>query len=139
MAVCFCVMGVICIYSGKEMVMRIWVLTALLLLTLFPARTLEGSELSNVGIHIFSVEYSPTNSEIKGILWYPTSADIHRKPFGPYMVEVGEDAAIEAGKHPLVVISHGSQGSWLGHHYTALYLAERGYMVVSLLHPKNIL
>lgn len=117
--------------------MRILVLAALLLLPLFPAKALGSDTLSHVGIHVFSVGYSPTKSEMKGILWYPTSAATHRKALGPYTVEVAEDAAITAGKHPLVVISHGNQGSHLGHRDTALYLAERGYMVISLLHPKN--
>ncbi len=39
-----------------------------------------------------------------------------------------------AGKLPLVVISHGAGGSERGHHDTAEYLAEHGYIVVAPRH-----
>ncbi|WP_027722458.1 alpha/beta hydrolase family protein [Maridesulfovibrio zosterae] len=117
--------------------MRFFILASMLLMIISPSQSLAAQKLSNVGIHIFSATYSPTNSQIKGIIWYPTSAETHKRVFGPYKLEVAEDGMIEAGKHPLVVISHGSRGSHMGHRDTAIYLANRGYMVVSLLHPKN--
>ncbi len=36
---------------------------------------------------------------------------------------------------PLIVISHGQGGSYLGHHDTASALADAGFVVVSLNHP----
>ena len=119
------------------MIIRFFILVSILLMTISPSQSLAAQKLSNVGIHVFSVTYSPTKSQIKGIIWYPTSAETHKRVFGPYTLEVAEDGMVEAGKHPLVVISHGSRGSHLGHRDTAMYLAKRGYMVISLLHPKN--
>jgi predicted dienelactone hydrolase len=91
----------------------------------------------HVGVRQFSVYFQPTKSEIKSIIWYPTPVKSKVTKFGPYELEVAKNAEIENGKHNLVVISHGSRGSHMGHRDTAIYLAERGYIVISVLHPKN--
>lgn len=92
---------------------------------------------SQVGIRRFSVFFQPTKSVIKGIVWYPTTVKSQKIKLGPYELDVARNAKIENGKHSLVVISHGSRGSHLGHRDTAIYLAERGYIVISVIHPKN--
>ena len=91
----------------------------------------------HVGIRQYSVFFQPTKSEIKSIVWYPALVKAQKTKLGPYELEVAKNAEIENGKHNLVVISHGSRGSHLGHRDTAIYLAERGYIVISVLHPKN--
>lgn len=92
---------------------------------------------SQVGVRQYSVFFEPTKSEIKSIIWYPTPVKSQVTKFGPYELEVAKNAEIENGRHNLVVISHGSRGSHMGHRDTAIYLAERGYIVISVLHPKN--
>ncbi len=111
----------------------------LILLTLPPWATsaYAGRLNSQVGVRQFSVFFQPTKSEIKGIIWYPTPEKSQITKFGPYSLPVVKDAEIEKGKHNLVVISHGSRGSHMGHRDTAIYLAERGYFVLSVLHPLN--
>ena len=96
-----------------------------------------GTLNSNVGIRFISVDFPPTKSEIKGIIWYPTLEKAQKIKLGPFNLEVAKNAQIEDGRYSLVVISHGSQGSHLGHRDTAEYLAKRGFIVVSVLHPKN--
>ena len=93
--------------------------------------------VSNVGIREFSVDFPPTHSKIKGLLWYPTQNRSETIKLGPFEVDVAKNAAIKTGKYGLIVISHGSRGSHAGHRDTAIYLAKRGYLVVSPLHPKN--
>ena len=56
---------------------------------------------------------------------------------GPVTLEVARDAPVSGRKLPLLVISHGSGGSHLGHRDTAMYLAARGYVVAAVLHPGN--
>ena len=48
---------------------------------------------------------------------------------------VTEDCPIEGGKLPLVVISHGRGGDFLGHHDTAEALADAGFVAVAINHP----
>ena len=92
---------------------------------------------TQVGVREYSVFFEPTKSEIKSIIWYPTPEKSQVTKFGPYELHLAKNAKIENGKHNLVVISHGSRGSHMGHRDTAIYLAERGYIVISVLHPKN--
>ncbi|HEY5970358.1 MAG TPA: hypothetical protein VIT22_00035 [Pseudoxanthomonas sp.] len=58
-------------------------------------------------------------------LWYPTSQSGNGALPG---------AAIEAGAHPLIVLSHGSGGSEFGHADLAEALAARGYVVAAPRH-----
>jgi len=45
------------------------------------------------------------------------------------------DARVPEGKHPLVVISHGTGGDFAGHVDTAVSLARAGFIVAALTHP----
>ena len=91
----------------------------------------------NVGIRKFSLDFNPTKSEIKGLIWYPTVEKPAKIRLGVFALNVAENAKIKAGKRNLVFISHGSGGSHLVHRDTAMYLAERGFLVVTIAHPKN--
>lgn len=104
---------------------------------LLPAAVCFSQLNTNVGISQVSVFYIPTKSEIKGIVWYPTLEKTKIVKLGPYELNVARQPTIKEGKHGLIVISHGSRGSHLGHRDTALYLAARDYIVVSILHPRN--
>jgi predicted dienelactone hydrolase len=46
-----------------------------------------------------------------------------------------KDCPLPGDRHPLVVISHGRGGDFLGHHDTAEALADAGFVVVALNHP----
>ena len=46
-----------------------------------------------------------------------------------------KDCPIEGDKLPLVVISHGRGGSFIGHHDTAETLADAGFIVAAINHP----
>jgi predicted dienelactone hydrolase len=48
-----------------------------------------------------------------------------------------KDCPISGDKLPLVVISHGSGGSFVGHHDTAEILADAGFVVAAINHPGN--
>ena len=110
----------------------------LVLFIFFATETTYAEELnSNVGIRQVSVNFPSTKSEIKGIVWYPTLKKTQKAKLGPFELAVAKNAKIKTGRYGLVVISHGSQGSHLGHRDTAIYLAMRGYIVISVLHPKN--
>ena len=110
---------------------------AMLLLFLCAGQSAHAQSESNVGVRIYSIPYSPTNSEIKAVLWYPTTSTPKIHKIGPFELNVAINSDIEGKNLPLVVISHGSLGSHLGHNDTAMYLAKRGYAVISLRHPQD--
>ncbi|WP_320006618.1 alpha/beta fold hydrolase [Maridesulfovibrio sp.] len=106
-------------------------------LMLCPLAAQAAPHLFNVGLRQLSVPYPPTTSNILGSIWFPTAEEPHSIAMGPYKLNVAKDASIQDGKHRLVVISHGSGGSHLGHRDTAMFLAQHGDIVVSVLHPQN--
>ena len=68
-------------------------------------------------------------------IWYPSKAAADPLAIGSVTQSVALNGAIEGATLPLVIISHGSGGSFLGHYDTAVALADAGYVVASLTHP----
>ena len=67
-------------------------------------------------------------------LVYPTAATAQAQAFGPVSLDVALDAAPLPGPHRLVVLSHGTGGSWVSDHAMAATLARAGFMVAQPLH-----
>ena len=78
----------------------------------------------------------PGEAPISVALFYPTAATARALPMGPWQPVVAPGAP--AGQAPLkglVLISHGTGGSEVGHHHLATRLARDGYLVAALRHP----
>ena len=71
------------------------------------------------------------------IVQYPSRAETSSIQVGPYLFDVCENGPIADGKHPLVLISHGSGGSHLLYRTVSTHLARNGYIVVAPEHPGN--
>jgi len=71
------------------------------------------------------------------LIHYPTQEKSIPTKFGPYTMDVSVDATIKNGKFPLAIISHGNGGSHLIYHTISTYLAQEGFIVVSLEHYGN--
>lgn len=68
-------------------------------------------------------------------IWYPaTGTPVHQR-LGLYAQDVVPDAPVPGGRHPLIVISHGTGGDYAGHVDTAVALARAGFIVAALTHP----
>lgn len=68
-------------------------------------------------------------------IWYPaTGTPVHQR-LGLYAQDVVPHAPVPGGKHPLIVISHGTGGDYAGHVDTAVALARAGFIVTALTHP----
>ncbi len=65
----------------------------------------------------------PDGREIELAIWYPSDAPATPQPFGPFEQTVAKDGAIAGAGLPLIVISHGTGGSFGGHYDTAHALA----------------
>lgn len=67
-------------------------------------------------------------------LTYPTAAPARVLPVGPFNLAVAPDADPLPGAHRLVVLSHGTGGSWQADHSLAATLARAGFVVAQPLH-----
>ena len=68
-------------------------------------------------------------------LYYPTQAAARPITMGPFTPEVAMRAEPDAKVKGLIVLSHGTGGSELGHSRLATALARSGYLVAALRHP----
>lgn len=72
---------------------------------------------------------------LKGAVWYPCSQPVSETRIGPFALSVSMNCPLSGEKRPLIVISHGRTGSFLGHRDTAQALADAGFIVVAINHP----
>ena len=70
-------------------------------------------------------------------LYYPTQAPARAIPMGPFTPHVAFQAEPESRFKGLIVLSHGTGGSELGHSRLAEALARSGYLVAALRHPRD--
>jgi len=68
-------------------------------------------------------------------LYYPTKAQASAVAMGPFMLNAAPQAAPEPAVKGLIMLSHGTGGSELGHSRLAEALARAGYLVAALRHP----
>lgn len=71
------------------------------------------------------------------MLWYPTVQPERTHAEGSLVLATARDAAPAAGKHPLIVLSHGSKGTPMMHWKTGQFFARKGYMVLAMVHPSD--
>ena len=67
-------------------------------------------------------------------IWYPSDATTRPLSLGPTTMSVAVDGTAQGKALPLVVMSHGTGGSFLGHFDTAIALADAGFVVVAVTH-----
>jgi predicted dienelactone hydrolase len=67
-------------------------------------------------------------------IWYPSAAAVRPLPMGPNTMNVAPGGAVQGTALPLVVISHGTGSSFLGHFDTAIALADAGFVVAAVTH-----
>jgi predicted dienelactone hydrolase len=76
---------------------------------------------------------TPNGTEVG--VWYPSTGTPVDIPLGPVRQSVVPGGPIVGEHLPLVVISHGTGGSFTGHTDTAVALANAGFVVAALTHP----
>lgn len=113
--------------------MRLRYRRALLALGLFMSLSALASQAGFRSISIPGLPESP--EAIPAALYYPTQATEQSIPMGPFTSHVAMRAAPEARVKGLIVLSHGTGGTELGHGSLAEALARDGYLVAALRHP----
>ena len=71
------------------------------------------------------------DQQVPVAIWYPSPAPTTDWDAGPYRLHATRDAPPAAGRHALIVLSHGSGGSELGHADLAEALARAGYIIAA--------
>ena len=104
------------------------VLAALLLAAAGPACAHE------VGFQQLAVPNGADKPIVVGV-WYPSDAAASPQPLGAQTQTVAPDGPVAGERLPLVVISHGTGGSFSDHYDVALALAKAGFVVAALSHP----
>ncbi len=82
--------------------------------------------------HVYAADQAGKLLEIG--IWYPSGAKPRPVPMGPTTMSVAINGQIDGQALPLVVISHGTGGSFLNHYDTAIALANAGYVVAAVTH-----
>ncbi len=99
----------------------------LLLAIVSPAATAQSLQAG------FERQVTANGTEIG--IWFPASGTSVRQRLGLYEQDVVPGAGVSDGRHPLIVISHGTGGDFAGHVDTAVALARAGFVVAALTHP----
>lgn len=95
---------------------------------------------SAVGFRKLAVADPARIRALEVAVWYPTDAtDRETSPVGDSRIMTGAPLRVEAppqaGRHRLVVISHGYGGNWNNQQWLAVDLAAQGYVVAAANHP----
>ena len=80
---------------------------------------------------------SDAGPALGGGVWYPCATPPGEMAVGPVTVRAAKDCPIAGRDLPLVVISHGFGGSFVGHRDVAEALADTGFIVAAINHPSD--
>jgi predicted dienelactone hydrolase len=87
------------------------------------------------GLRAITVPADAERPALKGAVWYPCSQLPAEIDFGKFTLPGVKDCPLPDRKLPLIVVSHGRTGDFLGHHDTVEVLADAGFIVAAIDHP----
>jgi predicted dienelactone hydrolase len=87
------------------------------------------------GLRTIDVPADADGPELRGAIWSPCSQPPGAVDFGQVTLPGVKDCPLPGGKLPLIVVSHGRRGNFLGHIDTAQALADAGFVVAAIDHP----
>ncbi|MGN6459110.1 MAG: alpha/beta hydrolase family protein [Achromobacter mucicolens] len=71
---------------------------------------------------------------LQGAVWTPCAEPAGEIKVGRVTIQGVQGCKLPEGRYPLIVMSHGSAGSYLSHHDTAAALADAGFVVAAINH-----
>src|SRR4029077_15310199 len=89
------------------------------------------------GLKFLTVPADASGPAITVAVWYPTADKPSPVTFDPFTTLAAQEGRIDGRGLPLVVLSHGRGGSFVVHHDTAEQLADAGFVVAALNHPRD--
>jgi predicted dienelactone hydrolase len=87
------------------------------------------------GFRFIDIPADTDGPAIHGAMWYPCSTPPGEVDLGKIALPGVKDCPLPGGKLPLIVVSHGRTGSFVGHHDTDEVLADAGFIVAAINHP----
>lgn len=87
------------------------------------------------GIKFLTIPADDKGPTLKAIVWTPCADPAENLTVGPYILQGRRNCPTAGNRLPLVVVSHGHGGSFLGHHDLAEVLADAGFVVAAINHP----
>lgn len=106
--------------------------------TVFSAAAVTAIMLGSTGVCAAGFQQGtaadPAGKPLVIGIWYPSAAVAKPVSLGPTTMTVAMNAPVNSRALPLIVMSHGTGGSYLGHFDTAIALADAGFVVVALNH-----
>ena len=87
------------------------------------------------GVAMIDIPADNAGPALHGAIWSPCADPAGTVDVGQAKLPGVKDCPIAGDKLPLVVISHGHGGSFIGHHDTAETLADAGFVVAAINHP----
>ncbi len=110
----------------------------LLRLLFLAAFCLSATFAQAAGFSVIEIPADPEGPALRGAVWTPCAAPASEIKLGLYAMAGVRDCPIAASDRlPLVVLSHGYGGSFLGHHDTAEALANAGFVVAAINHSSD--
>ncbi|WP_117193193.1 alpha/beta hydrolase family protein [Rhizobium terrae] len=106
-----------------------------LALALAAALSLIAPPSHAAGLKFIQIPADESDPAIDAAMWSPCTAAASEMKIGALSVPAVPNCPIAGEKLPLVIISHGYGGWYLGHHDTAEALADAGFVVVAINHP----
>ncbi|KAF1042903.1 MAG: hypothetical protein GAK35_02458 [Herbaspirillum frisingense] len=95
---------------------------------------LAGAGAHAAGFRLLEIPAEGGQREIKGAVWYPCDQPPTEVKAGPFKMMVARDCPLQTGSYPLVILSHGWGGTFLGHRDLAQTLADAGFIVAAINH-----
>jgi predicted dienelactone hydrolase len=96
---------------------------------------LTASVAEAAGFGFVDVPADPEGPAMTGAVWSPCALPPQEVEVAGTALPGVKDCPISGDKLPLVVISHGRAGSFIGHHDIAETLADVGFIVAAINHP----
>lgn len=94
---------------------------------------LDWSPAGAVGFQ-WAIAPDPDDAPLQVAIWYPSADRTAENEVGPFDMNVALNGTMAGGRHPLVVLSHGTGGMALNSYDTAIALAEAGFVVAAVTH-----
>ncbi|MES2249146.1 MAG: dienelactone hydrolase [Pseudomonadota bacterium] len=106
-------------------------------LALLAALCVSAAWSHAAGFSFIEVPADKDGPALRGAVWTPCEAAPGEIAFGLIAISAAKDCPVAGTGLPLVLMSHGSGGSFLGHHDTAAALADAGFVVAAINHPND--
>jgi predicted dienelactone hydrolase len=105
------------------------------LIALTASLCLLAASAQAAGVTTIQIPADADGPALKAMVWTPCAESAQEIKIGPYVLAGRRDCPTVGDKLPLVVMSHGHGGSFLGHHDLAEALADAGFVVAAVNHP----